>query len=68
MKVLNFTVTEAKIYVNHSGPYTRDVLGYRIQMTSEDGVVNYDVSNLFHHSSYLFCRIQKVKISHFWGS
>ena len=48
LNIVNYTVNDVTIYVNHTGPYTRDVIGYRIQVTSVDGIVNYDVSYFIH--------------------
>ena len=46
LSIVNYTVDESVIYLNHSGPYTRDTLGYRVKVTSVDGVEDFDVRNL----------------------
>jgi hypothetical protein len=46
---MNFTVNEVEVQLNFTGPLTRDVVGYRVKMTSEDGVVNSDVRSFPSH-------------------
>ncbi|XP_066925498.1 uncharacterized protein [Clytia hemisphaerica] len=42
LAIVNYTVADSVIHLNHSGPYTRDVLGYRVKVSSVDGVKDLD--------------------------